>query len=130
MKVLIAVMSMVASILPAGAEVRVMLACNGKVEIHGAGEPVSEPINASVTIEGNRINLSFMSAPCNVTAIEPNGIQFSCNSSNAVATTAEGYLNRLTGGLDLRLSKSPKDANGISTTTDYALSCKRASPLF
>ena len=105
------------------------LACKGKVEVQGRGDPIVQEMTASVVVGPKYISISFLIGPCPITSNCLNGIDFECplpKLSGGWFWNTTGYLDRYNGDLEITTTKVPPSTSDdkFGTAETYQLTCK------
>jgi hypothetical protein len=112
----------------------ITLACKGKFEARGQGDPMVEEVTGSVVVGSNWVSISFVPDRCTITASRPNGIDFKCPLPPLGAGwhwERTGYLDRYNGDFELSTTKAPPNEPGkFGSTETYVLTCKPATRMF
>jgi hypothetical protein len=118
---------------PAAAQ-SLTLACEGKVNIQGAGDPIHQNVTGSVVVTSNSVSISFIAGPCTITASRPNGVDFTCpvpKLGGGWYMEQSGFLDRYNGDLEINTRKTPPmNSDKFGTLEEYLLTCKPAKRMF
>src|SRR6478672_10869527 len=112
----------------------VTLACKGKFEARGQGDPIVEDVAGSVVVGSNWVSISFLPDSCEITGSRPNGIQFKCPLPPLAAGwywERTGYLDRYSGDFELTTTKTPPNEPGkFGSRETFSLACIPARKMF
>jgi hypothetical protein len=110
------------------------LACTGKAEARGQGEPIIQEVTGSVVVGSNWVSFSLVLGLCPITSTTPNGVNFKCplpTLGGGWYWERTGYLDRFNGDLEVNTIKTPPaNSNNFGTTETYLMTCKPAKRMF